>query len=139
MENDLNRFIEAQAEIYEQVIKELEQGEKTTHRMWYIFPQAVGLGYTKNSTFYGIKSLREAKNYAEDAILGKRLVECCNKVLNIKGKTAEEIFGTTDAMKLKSSMTLFSAISDNHIFTDVLEKYFDGKKDEATLKIARLA
>ncbi|MCD7972863.1 MAG: DUF1810 domain-containing protein [Candidatus Azobacteroides sp.] len=135
MKYNLNRFIDAQSNIYKQVVKELTQGRKTSHWMWYIFPQIKGLGYSPMAQFYAISSLEEAKEYLNHAVLGKRLIECCQILLTLENKTAENIFGSIDAMKLKSSMTLFSLVSDNPVFNRVLEMYFNGVKDTATLKI----
>jgi len=135
MEYNLQRFIDAQNNLYEQVIKELKQGNKTTHWMWFIFPQIKGLGNSPTAVFYSISNLEEAKAYMENPILCNRLIECCQIILELKDKSANDIFGYTDAMKLKSSMTLFSLVSDNDVFERVLDMYFKGEKDSATLKI----
>lgn len=133
MEYHLNRFVDAQNRVYEQVIKELSQGRKTSHWMWFIFPQIKGLSHSVVAKRYAIASLAEAKEYYSDHLLAHRLIECSQILLSIKGKTAEDILGHTDAMKLKSSMTLFSLVSDDSVFTDILDLYFDGKKDDMTL------
>lgn len=137
MEYNLNRFVEAQNKVYAQVVSELRQGRKTSHWMWYIFPQIKGLGYSSTATYYAIGSLDEAKEYLKHPVLGERLIECCRILilLGLENKTAEAIFGSVDAMKLKSSMTLFSLVSDNPVFNQVLDKYFNGRKDKATLRI----
>lgn len=135
MEYNLNRFVEAQDKVYEQVVNELRQGRKTSHWMWYIFPQIKGLGYSSTATYYAIRSLDEAKEYLKHSVLGERLIECCRILLGLENKTAEAIFGSVDAMKLKSSMTLFSLVSDNPVFNQVLDKYYKGIKDSATLEI----
>ncbi|NDV57641.1 DUF1810 domain-containing protein [Bacteroides sp. 519] len=135
MEYNLNRFIEAQNDIYERVLTELEQGSKTSHWMWYIFPQMRGLGYSPTAQYYAISSLDEAKEYLNNPVLGHRLVECCQILLGLQNQTAKCIFGSVDAMKLKSSMTLFSLVSDNPIFNKVLNMYFNNEKDNATLRI----
>lgn len=135
MNHNLHRFIDAQSGIYEQAIKELRQGRKTSHWMWYIFPQIQGLGYSPTAKFFAIGSLEEAKEYLNDSILGNRLIECCQAILQLEGKTAEEIFGSVDAMKLKSSMTLFSLATDNPVFDRVLEMYYDGEKDDLTQQL----
>lgn len=135
MEYNLQRFIDAQNNVYEQVVKELRRGNKTTHWMWFIFPQIKGLGYSPTAIYYSISNLEEAKAYMENPILSNRLIECCQIILKLKGKSANDIFGYTDAMKLKSSMTLFSLVSDNDVFNKVLDMYFKGEKDNETLKI----
>lgn len=136
MEYNLNRFVEAQNRVYEQVLKELKQGKKISHWMWYIFPQIQGLGYTSSRQYYAISSLEEAKEYVLNPILNSRLIECCQILLELENKTVEEIFNLIDTMKLKSCMTLFSLASDNPIFDEVLKMYFDGEKDSATVSIA---
>lgn len=135
MEYNLNRFVEAQSNIYGQVVEELRQGRKTSHWMWYIFPQIKGLGHSATAMYYAISSLDEATQYLNHPVLGNRLSECCRILLGLENKTAEDIFGSVDAMKLKSSMTLFSLVSDNPVFNRVLNKYYKGIKDSATLKI----
>ena len=135
MNYNLQRFIDAQNGIYEKVKKELEQGCKTSHWMWFIFPQIQGLGYSETAKYYSIRSLDEAKEYLNHSILGSRLTECSQIILDLENKTAKEIFGTVDAMKLRSSMTLFSLVSDNQVFDEVISMYFNGKKDDATLRI----
>lgn len=135
MEYNLNRFVEAQSNIYGQVVEELRQGRKTSHWMWYIFPQIKGLGHSATAMYYSISSLDEATQYLNHPVLGNRLIECCRILLGLENKTAEDIFGSVDAMKLKSSMTLFSLVSDNPVFNRVLNKYYKGIKDSATLKI----
>lgn len=137
MEYNLNRFAEAQDNVYEQVAKELRQGRKTSHWMWYIFPQIKGLGHSSTATYYAIRSLDEATQYLNHPVVGKRLLECCQILLGLENKTAEDILGNVDAMKLKSSMTLFSLVSDNPVFNQVIAKYFHGIKDSATLKIVQ--
>ncbi|MBW9279502.1 DUF1810 domain-containing protein [Bacteroides fragilis] len=135
MEYNLNRFVEAQNNVYEQVVKELRQGRKTSHWMWYIFPQIKELGYSSTAMYYAISSLDEATEYLNHPVLGYRLTECCQILLRLENKTAEDILGNIDAMKLKSSMTLFSLISDNPVYNQVLAKYFNEMKDNATLRI----
>lgn len=135
MEYNLNRFVEAQNKVYAQVVSELRQGRKTSHWMWYIFPQIKGLGYSSTAMYYAIRSLDEAKEYLKHPVLGERLIECFRILLELENKTAEAIFGSVDAMKLKSSMTLFSLVSDHPFFNQVLDKYYKGIKDSATLEI----
>lgn len=135
MKYNLNRFVEAQSNIYAQVVRELRQGRKTSHWMWYVFPQIKGLGHSAAAMYYAISSLDEATQYLDHPVLGNRLIECCRILLGLENKTAGDIFGSVDAMKLKSSMTLFSLVSDNPVFSRVLDKYYKGIKDSATLKI----
>ena len=139
MKNDkynLNRFIDVQEDFYEQVVTELLNGHKKTCWMWFIFPQIDGLGESSISKRYSIKDKEEALEYLENPILGKRIRECTEIILNINDKTAFEIFGSPDDMKLKSSMTLFADISDSHsVFHRVLDKYFNGTKDKLTLDL----
>lgn len=131
---DLKRFLSAQEPIFESVLAELRNGQKRSHWMWFIFPQIEGLGHSPTSMYYAIKSLDEAREYLNHPILGSRLAECAEILLGFEGKTAAEIFGFPDDMKLKSSMTLFACTANSgSVFERVLEKYFDGKRDENTL------
>ncbi|GHT41279.1 hypothetical protein AGMMS49965_10830 [Bacteroidia bacterium] len=132
---DLDRFIASQMRQIEYAKEELAAGEKESHWMWFIFPQIDGLGHSATAQYYAIKSLDEAKAYLQHPILGVRLLECCQLLLGLQDKTAEQIFGFPDVLKLKSSMTLFLEVSDNPIFQQVLDKYYNGEKDDATLKI----
>jgi uncharacterized protein (DUF1810 family) len=132
----LSRFINAQETIYESVLAELRSGQKRSHWMWFIFPQIEGLGHSPTSKYYAIKSLDEAREYLNHPILGSRLVECAEIILGIEGRTASEIFGFPDDLKLRSCMTLFSCAAEaDSMFDRVLEKYFDGKQDNETLKL----
>lgn len=132
---NLNRFVDAQEGVYPIALKELQEGRKRSHWMWYIFPQHKGLGHSYNSTFYGISGANEAKEYLEHPILGQRLREVSNAILNLVTDNAEEVFGGIDSRKLKSSMTLFDLVSPNDIFARVLDKYFAGKRSNRTLTI----
>lgn len=135
---NLQRFIDAQAGVYEQALKEIEAGKKESHWMWFIYPQMYGLGESLESRKYGIRSLEEAQAYLADPILGQRLEEITSKLLDVKDKTAFEIFGRTDTTKLRSSMTLFEMVSPpDSVFAKVLEKYFAGIRDPETIKLAR--
>ena len=135
-ENNLQRFLSAQESIYRQVVQELRDGKKTSHWMWFIFPQMEGLGQSSTAKYYSIKNIDEAKNYLAHPVLGARLLECTNILLQINSKTADEIFGYPDNMKLRSSMTLFNYIDPaQNVFADVLEKYFKGEPDQRTLAI----
>src|SRR5512134_731959 len=108
---DLNRFISAQEGIYDRVLAELRGGQKRTHWMWYIFPQIDGLGHSPTTRHYAIKSLEEARRYLSHPVLGARLVECAESVLAVQGRSASDIFGYPDDMKLQSSMTLFARVA----------------------------
>lgn len=127
---DLQRFVDAQAPVYQRVVAELRQGRKQSHWMWFIFPQIAGLGTSETSKTYAISSMEEAKAYLAHPVLGPRLVECARILTQLRGRIAREIFGCTDARKLCSSMTLFAtAAPDNLLFQDVLDQYFDGVRD----------
>lgn len=134
----LQRFETAQNEskTYEAAVSELRAGRKVSHWMWFIFPQISVLGRSPMSQAYAISSLAEAKAYLADPVLGPRLIECTHVLTELEGRTAEQIFGSTDAMKLRSSMTLFArAASDNALFQRVLDDYFGGATDEATERL----
>lgn len=133
MDDFLDRFLAAQGNVYEGVLLELRGGRKTGHWMWFIFPQVAGLGSSPTSRFYAIPSLDQARAYLAHPVLGGRLRECAGLVLAIDGRTAEQVFGGIDAMKLRSSMTLFQrAAPDEVMFARVLERYFGGVPDPAT-------
>ncbi len=135
-DNNLNRFIEAQQNIYPQVLKELQKGKKISHWMWFIFPQIEGLGNSSTAKYYSIKTIKEAKEYVEHPVLGIRLLECANILLKINGKSADDIFGYPDNLKLKSSITLFNyVIPEHNVFIAVIKKYFEGEQDKHTLLI----
>lgn len=134
----LERFVAAQQRggCYQQAVAELRAGEKVSHWMWFVFPQIAGLGRSETARFYAIRSLGEARAYLTHPVLGQRLRECAGIVAATAGRSAERIFGSVDALKLRSSMTLFAAADDDPetgIFRSVLAKYFDGAADEATL------
>ena len=132
---NLERFIEAQAPIYNRVLSELRAGMKTSHWMWFIFPQIRGLGQSPISVEYSISSREEARAYLEHPIPGPRLKECTGLVLRAEGRSIEKIFGSPDDLKFRSSMTLFSQVSqDDDVFTRALQKYFDGTPDRLTLE-----
>lgn len=132
---DLERFVQAQAADYDQALSELQQGEKRSHWMWYIFPQIEGLGSSPMSRRYSIKSAAEARAYLSHPILGPRLRECTAVVNAIVGHSAHEIFGSPDDLKLRSSMTLFARASGDDVFEQVLGKYFNGQHDSETLRL----
>lgn len=130
---DLDRFMVAQEHIYLGVRRELRRGRKSGHWMWFIFPQIAGLGHSPTAQRFAITSQAEARAYAAHPVLGARLRECASIVLAVPGRTAEEIFGSMDAMKLRSSMTLFHrAAPDEPVFRQVLDRYYGGVVDEAT-------
>ena len=134
---DLQRFVDAQAPVYERVRTELKSGRKQSHWMWFIFPQIAGLGRSVTAQRYAISSLDEARAYIAHPILGPRLRECTHLVVQVNGKSTYEILGSPDDMKFHSCMTLFArAAPDEEAFMDALEKYFGGAEDQAT--IARL-
>jgi uncharacterized protein (DUF1810 family) len=133
MEDDLERFVVAQDGVYAAVLDELRHGRKTGHWMWFIFPQLAGLGHSPMSQHYAIGSLDEARAYFAHPVLGARLRECIGLVLANEGRSAEAIFGSVDAMKLRSSMTLFHrAVPEEDRFAAVLDRYFDGVADDRT-------
>jgi uncharacterized protein (DUF1810 family) len=133
---DLDRFVSAQAGVYDRVLAEIKRGRKDSHWMWFVFPQIDGLGFSATAKTYAIKSLDEARAYLAHPVLGPRLVECTEATLRIEGRTAEEIFGPIDAMKLRSSATLFAAVSPaGSVFHRLLEKYFHGEPDEKTRRL----
>lgn len=135
--NNLNRYIEAQSYDYERALIEIKNGKKETHWMWYIFPQIKGLGFSATSKFYEIQSIEEAISYLEHEILGTRLIEITSELLKLKSNNIIDILGPIDSIKLKSSMTLFSYISNNQIFNKVLEKYYNNELDINTINICK--
>jgi uncharacterized protein (DUF1810 family) len=137
---DLERFVRAQAENYAEALGEIRAGSKDSHWMWYVFPQLDGLGSSSTAKFYAVKSTAEAEAYLQHPVLGPRLRECCEAALGVEGRTAHEIFGSPDDMKLRSSATLFAAVApDEAVFARLLEKYFGGRRDEKTLRLLEAA
>jgi uncharacterized protein (DUF1810 family) len=135
---DLDRFVRAQEGDYERALAEISSGRKRSHWMWFVFPQYAGLGPSEMSQRYAIKSLAEAKAYLAHPILGPRLAECAGAVLNLNGRSANDIFGSPDDMKLKSCATLFTLVSpDDSVFHRIIEEYFDGSLDKNTLELVR--
>ena len=133
--HNLQRFVDAQQHVISSVIAELKHGRKRGHWIWFIFPQLKGLGHSANSEFYGILSLQEAAAYLQHPLLGPRLKECTQLVNAVEGHSAQDIFGEIDALKFRSSMTLFAkAASDNQIFINAIEKYFAGEFDALTIE-----
>lgn len=139
--HSLKRFHDAQKDKYagyEVALQEMKSGCKVSHWIWYIFPQLKGLGMSDMADYYGIDGLQEAQEYMADTVLRKRLIEISTILLNIEEKSAPEIFGYIDAIKIRSSMTLFAeAAPEEPIFDEVLKKYYHGEKDEKTLDLLR--
>jgi len=133
---DLQIFVKAQEDIYEQALAELKNGKKVSHWMWFVFPQIAGLGNSEMARKFAIPNLADAKAYLSHDLLGSRLRECTEAVLAVEGRTAHEILGSPDDMKLKSCMTLFElADGPDSVFSDILMKYFEGQRDERSLTI----
>ena len=134
--HDLTRFVAAQRGSYERALAEIASGRKRSHWMWYVFPQIDGLGFSATSQRYSIKSIEEARAYLRHPLLGKRLVECCEAALAVEGRSAREIFGSPDDMKLRSCATLFASISPpGSVFDQVLDVFFQGEHDPKTLDL----
>lgn len=135
-EFDLERFIKAQERDYETALEEIRRGRKRSHWIWYIFPQITGLGFSSMSQYYGIASIKEAKAYMENACLRDRLLEISEALLALESNDPGNVMGYPDDLKLCSSMTLFAeAAPEEKTFQAVLDKYFDGRKDQRTLQI----
>jgi uncharacterized protein (DUF1810 family) len=133
---DLIRFVAAQQDDYERALAEIRAGRKRSHWMWYIFPQYDGLGFSATSRRYAIRSVAEAQAYLRHPVLGPRLVECAEAVVGVEGKSAHEIFGSPDDLKLRSCATLFARVSPpGSVFERLLWKYFPGGPDEETLRL----
>ena len=136
----LNRYVEAQDSggAYAAALAELRQGRKASHWMWFVFPQVAGLGRSAMAQRYAVSGLAEARAYLRDPVLGQRLRECCEVLLSLPGSEPVAVFGDIDAVKLRSSMTLFAHAAevdlDRQLFVDVLDRYFDGNEDPATLE-----
>lgn len=131
---DLARFVHAQAPVYEAVVQELAAGRKTTHWMWFIFPQLRSLGRSGTAKHFGIEDVAEARAYWRHPELGPRLRACTQRVLAVEDKSAHDIFGSPDDLKLRSCMTLFEAVApEEPAFAQVLERYYQGQRDPATL------
>ncbi len=138
--HDLNRFVQAQQDCYERALSEIRSGRKRSHWMWYIFPQIDGLGVSATSRRYAIKSLSESVAYLRHPVLGPRLTTCAEAALSIEGRTAGEIFGWPDEMKLQSCATLFARMSPaGSVFERLLGKYFQGEYDRKTLHLLAMA
>jgi uncharacterized protein (DUF1810 family) len=137
---DLERFVVVQETAYERALQEIKRGRKQSHWMWFVFPQIAGLGRSEMSQRFAIGSLSEAAAYLKHPVLGPRIVEICKALLAVEAKSARDILGSPDDMKLRSSMTLFGLASSdaNSIFQNVLDKYFHGKQDSATRRLLNL-
>ena len=134
--HDLNRFAAAQQGDYDRALAEVRSGRKRSHWMWYVFPQFDGLGSSSTARHYAIKSVAEAEAYLRHPVLGPRLVECCEAALAVEGKSAHDIFGTPDDLKLFSCATLFAHVSPpGSVFEQLLDKYYQGQRDEKTLQL----
>ena len=134
----LDRFVQAQESNYDTALREIKNGRKKSHWMWYIFPQLRGLGKSDRAYFYGISDIEEAKAYLAHPLLSARLIEISEALLNHEDVLIEFIFGYVDAMKLHSSMTLFALISEeNSVFHQVLDYFYEGEQDESTLNILK--
>ena len=137
--HDLSRFVEAQEHVYEQALAEIKSGRKRSHWMWYIFPQFEGLGSSSTSRHYAIKSIAEAEAYLGHPVLGPRLTECAEAALSVERRSAHDIFGSPDDMKLKSCATLFASVAPaGSVFHRLLDKYFRGERDPKTLRLLGL-
>jgi len=136
--HDLERFVTAQASVFASVCEELRAGEKQSHWMWFIFPQLRALGHSSMAKHYGLADLAEAQAYWRHPALGERLRLCTALVLGVSGRTANEIFGSPDDLKLRSCVTLFEAAAPEEAgFGRVLERYYAGKRDAATLRLLK--
>jgi uncharacterized protein (DUF1810 family) len=134
--HNLGRFVEAQQGDYDRALSEIRRGRKQSHWMWYIFPQFDGLGFSSMSKRYAVKSRAEAQAYLSHPVLGPRLIECTEAVLRVEGRSAFEIFGSPDDMKLKSCATLFATVSpEGSVFHQLLDKYYQGERDDKTLRL----
>lgn len=130
----LERFVQAQADSYVHALREIKSGRKTSHWMWYIFPQLSGLGHSQTARYYAIRDRAEAEAYLAHPVLGKRLLEISSELLKLESSDATAVMGWPDDLKLKSSMTLFSLVSREPVFRQVLEKYFRGEEDAYTVQ-----
>ncbi len=133
---DLQRFVQAQQDCYSTVLAEINNGKKRSHWIWFIFPQFIGLGHSPAASLYAIKSLAEARAYLAHPVLGARLVQCAQALLNLNGQSARDILGWPDDLKLRSSATLFAQISEpDSVFHQLLKKYYQNEADSITLKL----
>jgi len=134
--HDLQRFLVPQEEMYARALQEIKAGHKRSHWMWFIFPQFKGLGYSAASRYFAIQSLDEARAYLAHATLGPRLRDCVEAALAVEDRTAHDIFGSPDDMKLQSCATLFASVSEaGSVFERLLAKYYDGQRDGKTVEL----
>lgn len=131
----VERFIEAQKNSYDTALREIQTGRKRSHWIWYIFPQIQGLGFSATARYYAIKDREEAEAYMAHPVLRQRLIEISEALLGLESEDARDVMGYPDDLKLKSSMTLFAEISEEPVFSSVLDKFFQGEVDERTIQI----
>ena len=135
-DNGLKRFLDAQTDDYNRALGEIRKGKKQSHWMWYIFPQIAGLGFSETAKYYALHDIKEARAYLEHPVLGSRLIEISRALLTIEGKTANQILGSPDDLKLHSCMTLFSQVeAADPVFEAVLDRYYSGLPDQRTLAL----
>ncbi|MEO6003771.1 MAG: DUF1810 domain-containing protein [Opitutus sp.] len=134
--NRVREFIKAQESVYADVVAELKAGRKTSHWMWFIFPQLAGLGSSSMARRFALSSVVEARGYAEELVLGQRLRECTRLVIDVENRSIHRILGSPDDLKFRSSMTLFSiAVPEEPLFSQVLQKYYGGEPDPRTIEL----
>jgi uncharacterized protein (DUF1810 family) len=139
MEKRLDRFVTAQQSYYKTALHEIQNGQKRSHWMWFIFPQIAGLGYSETAQYYAIQDLEEARDFLNDDTLGKNLIEISEALLHVKSDDATKVMGWPDDMKLRSSMTLFAlAKPECEVFQKVLDKFFGGERDQRTMELLGL-
>ena len=138
-DSGLQRFLDAQQTDYAVALSEIKRGRKASHWMWYVFPQIRGLGTSETSRYYAIKDIREAGSFLKHPVLGTRLIEICQALLDLQVNDANRIFGRPDDLKLRSSMSLFALIPDAHpIFQKILDRFFKGARDSRTAEILKM-
>lgn len=136
-ENSLDRFVEAQTLTYQTALSEIRRGSKRTHWIWYIFPQLSGLGRSPTARHFAIRSIEEVRAYLDHPVLGPRYRECVEALQDLSGSDAQAVFGAVDAMKLRSSLTLFETAKPYSLFTAAIDRWFGGERDQATLEMLR--
>lgn len=135
---NLDRFVLAQNACYERALDEVKNGRKESHWMWFVFPQILGLGESDTAIYYALSDVGEAKLYLEHQVLGPRLIEITNELLDLETDDPTEVFGEVDSLKLNSCMTLFDYVSDeDNVFNQVIDKFYDGQKDQKTLQLIK--
>ncbi len=133
--HDLDRFVAAQAGVFDTALAEIRRGQKRSHWMWFVFPQLAGLGRSEMARHYAIASLDEARAYLAHPLLGGRLRECVAALQDLVGTNAEAVFGPVDAVKLRSSLTLFAEAGGERLFAAAIDRWYEGRRDEATLAL----